>query len=290
LGKIKGSSMNRHLFITDLDGTLFNDDKAISARDLETLTRLRCKGIVVAIATGRSIHSFQNALTRINLEKHLVPVDYLLFSTGAGILCMKQDRIIRNLAIFRHDVVKISTYFNRINMDYMVHKAIPETVYFLYKSHGQENPDFHKRIHLYRSFASPLHHDSLLYEAATQVLAVVPRKLTPGRVAEMRSDLAGYSVIHATSPLDHQSAWIEVFHHQASKSQAAAWLACRLKIPQARVVAVGNDFNDQDLLEWSGQSFCVANAVPGLDTGILMPVSNNAHGVTRAAAMSGLLD
>jgi hydroxymethylpyrimidine pyrophosphatase-like HAD family hydrolase len=187
-------------------------------------------------------------------------------------------------------VVKISTYFDRTDMDYMVHKAIPETVYFLYKSHGRENPDFHKRIHLYRSFASPLHHDSLLYESATQVLAVVPRSLSSERVAQMKSDLAGYSVIHATSPLDHQSAWIEVFHHRASKSQAAAWLAAGLKIPRTRVVAVGNDFNDQDLLEWSGRSFCVANAVSGLGTGIMMPASNNDHGVTRAAAMSGLLD
>ena len=282
--------MNRSLFVTDLDGTLFNDARTISQRDLDTLARLRSKGVVVAVATGRSIYSFCKALAHTDLEKDLLPVDYLLFSTGAGILDLKQDQIVRHLAIFRPDVEKICACFAQAGCDYMVHKAIPETHFFLYRSHGHENPDFYKRIGLYRSFATPLQADTLLYASATQVLAVVPHGLSLDQVAEWRSVLAGYSVIHATSPLDHRSAWIEVFHHKASKSQAAAWLAAKFRIPRTRVVAVGNDFNDQDLLEWAGQSFCVANTVPGLDTGILLPVSNNADGVTQAAAMSGLLD
>ncbi len=281
--------MNRSLFVTDLDGTLFNDDRAISERDLDTLARLRSKGVVVAVATGRSIYSFHKALAHIDLEKELLPVDYLLFSTGAGILDLKQDRIVRHLAIFQPDVKKICTCFGKAGFDYMVHKAIPETHFFLYRSHGNENPDFHKRISLYQSFATPLQADTLLYASATQVLAIVPHGLSLDQVAEWKSVLAGYSVIHATSPLDHRSAWIEVFHPKASKSQAAAWLAARFQIPRTRVVAVGNDFNDQDLLEWAGQSFCVANTVPGMNTGILLSVSNNAHGVSRAAGMSGLL-
>ncbi len=281
--------MNRSLFVTDLDGTLFNDDKTISERDFDTLARLRSKGVVVAVATGRSIYSFHKALAHIDLNKELLPVDYLLFSTGAGILDLKQDQIVRHLAIVRPDVEKICGFFGKAGCDYMIHKAIPDTHFFLYRSHGHENPDFHKRIGLYRSFATPLHADTLLYASATQVLAVVPHGISLDQVAEWKSVLTGYSVIHATSPLDHRSAWIEVFHPKASKSQAAAWLAARLQIPRTRVVAVGNDFNDQDLLEWAGQSFCVANTVPGLDTGILLPVSNNAHGVSRAAGMSGLL-
>jgi HAD superfamily hydrolase (TIGR01484 family) len=282
--------VNRHLFVTDFDGTLLNDDKVISARDLETLARLRAKGTVVAIATGRSIYSFQKALAGIHVQSHLLPVDYLLFSTGAGILGIKADKIVKSLAISRPDVIRITACFDRRGFDYMIHKAIPETHYFMYKSHGKMNPDFQRRIHLYQSFASPLAHDAFLYESATQVLAVVPQALSGEQAATIKSDLAGYSVVHATSPLDHESAWIEVFHPLVSKSQAAAWLAAGLKIPRTRVVAVGNDYNDQDLLAWSGRSFCVANAVSGLEAGIMMSASNNDHGVTRAATMSGLLD
>lgn len=281
---------DRHLFVTDFDGTLLNDDKAISSRDLETLARLQDKGTVVAIATGRSLYSFQKALAQIQMDTPLFPMDYLLFSTGAGILGIKANKIIRHLSISRPDVTRITACFDRYRFDYMVHKAIPDTHFFVYKSHGHNNPDFKKRICLYQAFAMPMDNGTRMYESATQVLAVVPQGLAAEQAAAVRSDLSCYSVVHATSPLDHQSAWIEVFHPQVSKSRAAAWLAAGLEIPRTRVVAVGNDYNDQDLLEWSGQSFCVANAVPGLDTGIRIPVSNNDHGVTRAAAMSGLLD
>lgn len=281
---------DRHLFITDLDGTLFNDDRAVSFRDMETLSRLQAKGVVVAIATGRSLFSFQRALAQIQMDPGLLPVDYLIFSTGAGIKMHKESQIIRHLAISRPDVIRIAACFDRQRFDYMVHKAIPDTHFFLYRSQGRDNPDFYHRISLYQPFATPLDPDTPLYESATQVLAVVPRGISSEQVAQIKAELVGYSVVHATSPLDHQSAWIEVFHPRASKSRAAAWLAAGLMIPRTRVTAVGNDHNDQDLLAWAGQGFCVANAASGFDTGIRMPVSNNDHGVTRAAVLSGLLD
>jgi HAD superfamily hydrolase (TIGR01484 family) len=285
---------DQHLFVIDFDGTLLNDDRDVSFRDMETLARLRDKEVVVAIATGRSLFSFQRALAQIQLDPQLLPVDYLLFSTGAGIQRLNSNQLLRHLAISRPDVARIIECFERRQLDYMVHKAIPDTHLFLYRSQGRDNPDFFHRISLYEPFATPLDPDTPVYGAATQVLAVVPQK---GRaehrgepVAQIRAELARYSVVHATSPLDHRSAWIEVFHPQVSKSRAAAWLAAHLKIPRSRVTAVGNDYNDQDLLEWAGQAFWVANAPPEFDTGVRMRVSNNQSGVTRAAVLSGLLD
>jgi hydroxymethylpyrimidine pyrophosphatase-like HAD family hydrolase len=280
---------HRHLFVTDLDGTLLTDDRTISHRDLETLHRLRARGDVVAAATGRSLYSFQQARAHIETQTGPLPLDYLIFSTGAGILRFTKNEIIRHRIIFRSDVVRITACFERMHLDYMVHKAIPETHYFFFRSHGRDNPDFFQRISLYQPFASPLAPDTPVLESATQVLAVIPPKRSLNEVVQIREELSEYSVVHATSPLDHRSAWIEVFHPRVSKSIAAAWLAEQLKIPRSRVVAVGNDFNDQDLLAWAGQSFWVANAAPELNTGIRLPESNNDNGVTRAAQLAGLL-
>jgi HAD superfamily hydrolase (TIGR01484 family) len=283
-----------HLFVIDFDGTLLNDDRAVSFRDMETLARLRDKGVVVAIATGRSLYSFQRALAQIRITPSQLPVDYLIFSTGAGILQLNRNQLLRHLAVSRPDVARIITCFERRQLDYMVHKAIPDTQFFLYRSHGRDNPDFFHRISLYAPFATPLTPDTPLYNSATQVLAVMPRdgraEQRVEHAAQIRAELAGFSVVHATSPLDHRSVWIEVFHHRVSKSRAAAWLAAQLNIPRSRVTAVGNDYNDQDLLEWAGQAFWVANAPQELDIGVRMPVSNNHSGVTRAAVLSGLLD
>lgn len=281
---------DRHLFVTDLDGTLFTDDKTVSERDLETLRRLRRRGNVVAAATGRSLYSFERALATMGADTGSLPLDYLIFSTGAGVLWFAENRIVRHLAISRSDVVRITACFEQLQLDYMIHKPIPDTHHFMFRTHGRDNPDFFQRIGLYHSFASPLTSNAPVFESATQVLAIMPPKVSLKQVAQIQKKLSEYSVVHATSPLDHQSAWIEVFHPRASKSIAAAWLANQLNIPPARVVAVGNDYNDQDLLAWAGQSFRVANAVPELKTGTRLPESNNKNGVTRAAERAGLLE
>jgi HAD superfamily hydrolase (TIGR01484 family) len=280
---------NRHLFVTDLDGTLLTDDRTISPGDLETLYCLRNQGVVVAAATGRSLYSFERALAHMDADIGSFPLDFLIFSTGAGILRFTGHEIIRHLAISRSDVMRITACFDRLCLDYMVHKAIPETHHFLFRSHGHDNPDFFQRISLYQPFAVSMTPETPVFESATQVLAVMPPAVSLTRVARIQKELSDYSVVHATSPLDHQSAWIEVFHPGASKSIAAAWLAEYLKIPRSRVVAVGNDHNDQDLLAWAGQAFRVANAVPALKIGTRLPASNNDNGVTLAARLAGLL-
>ncbi len=281
--------MKKSLFITDLDGTLLTDDKTIAKQDLATLSRLREKNIVTAIATGRSLYSFQRALKQIHPGHSKFPVDYLIFSTGAGIMSCAQATIIRSHSISTRDIRKIMACFDADKLDYMVHQAIPDTNYFLYKSHGKENPDFQERILLYRQFSTPLNNGQPLYDSATQVLAIIPEKLSQIRMAKMQAELCEYSVIHATSPLDHSSSWIEVFNKQVSKSLAASWLASTLDIKQEDVISVGNDYNDQDLLEWSGKGYLVANAAHDLKPYFKTVSSNNHCGVSQAALASDLL-
>lgn len=278
------------LFITDFDRTLLRDDKRISRTDLATLRRLREKGVATAIATGRSVFSFERAMTDMGIENRDLPVDYLVFSTGAGIMDMKTGTIIRSLSISKSNVEEIIAYFDGMAFDYMIHKAIPDTPYFLYKSHGRNNPDFQQRIQLYEPFSTPMNGRTPLFESATQVLAIVHGGLPRSRLEKVSSDLARFSVIHATSPLDHRSAWIEVFHDKVSKSQSSAWLAAELNVPRSRVISVGNDYNDQDLLTWSGKGFAVSNAVPDLRDCTRLAASNNGNGMTMAAEVSGLLN
>ncbi len=281
--------MKKNLFITDFDGTLLTDEKRIANQDLATLFRLRQNNTITAIATGRSLYSFQRALKQINFAGNKLPVDYLIFSTGAGIMAFQEDRLIRSHAISSRDIRKIIACFDLNKWDYMVHKAIPDTRYFLYKSHGKENSDFQKRIQLYKAFSAPLNNGRALYDSATQVLAIIPGKVSPSRMATVRADLVDYSVIPATSPLDHCSSWIEVFNKQVSKSMAASWLASTLDIQQSDVISVGNDYNDQDLLEWSEKGYLVANAAKDLKPYFKTVSSNNHCGVSQAAMESGLL-
>ena len=100
--------------------------------------------------------------------------------------------------------------------------------------------------------------------------------------------VTGLTVL-TTSPLDHRSRWIEIFPPAASKSLAAEWLRTRHGVDHDEVVAVGNDYNDRDLLEWARHAYVVANAAPSLRARYAVVASNDDEGFAEAMAARGLL-
>jgi hydroxymethylpyrimidine pyrophosphatase-like HAD family hydrolase len=170
-------------------------------------------------------------------------------------------------------------------LDFMVHQPIPDNHRFVYYGTGRDNPDFHRRLARYSEFCQPFDHATSHIGSASQLLAVVNHDNSASVLKALRSKLTGYSVIRSTSPLDGESTWIEVFAPGVSKSQCAAWLADRLDIDKERVLAVGNDYNDLDLLEWAGTAFLVDNAPDMLKNRFVSVASHDHGGVSEAIHM-----
>jgi hydroxymethylpyrimidine pyrophosphatase-like HAD family hydrolase len=68
-----------------------------------------------------------------------------------------------------------------------------------------------------------------------------------------------------------------------------AFLSEKLGICKDNVIAVGNDYNDHDMLKWSGKAFVVNNAPEILKHKFCNVASNDECGVTEAAEKSGIL-
>ncbi len=59
---------------------------------------------------------------------------------------------------------------------------------------------------------------------------------------------------------------VDVTAPQATKGQALAWRAARLGLSRDEVMAVGDNFNDVEMLEFAGVPVLMGNAVPALKT------------------------
>ncbi len=280
------ANSGKRLFITDLDGTLLNDHRQIAPKDLAALIRMRQAGIVVAFATGRSNYSFTRLEKKLGCDGPVItlPVDHVIFSTGVGIMDCPGGRIIRNVSLAPEDVLSISSVLDQLSLDHMIHKSVPDTVHFLYSQHNRENQDFLRRLEIFKSFATPLSQTALAgFGGATEVLCIAPEENGHELAVKLTEIFKQFSVIKATSPLDGKSLWIEIFAPAVSKSRAAEWLAYELAIDREMVCAVGNDYNDEDLLHWAGVSFIVANSPPALQAHFQRVASNNHGGVAEAA-------
>ncbi len=171
------------------------------------------------------------------------------------------------------------------NLDFMVQQPIPEEHRFYYHATGNQNPDFERRLKLYKDHAEPMGSMKENTPAATQLVAIVPEPEGVSVYEKVKNQLSGLTVIRTTSPLDHSSIWIEIFPENVSKSQAIQWLADGRGLSPQDVLCLGNDFNDLDMLEWAGTSFVVANSADELKNRFPMVASNNDGGVAEAVRL-----
>jgi hydroxymethylpyrimidine pyrophosphatase-like HAD family hydrolase len=244
------------MVVTDLDGTLFQKDHRISARNYQTLLDLGKRGITRVIATGRNLLSARKVLP---LD---FPIDYLVFSSGAGILAWPQQELLFSTSMNEREVSLAFHSLSRRSLDFMVHRPIPENHYFHFFPSGRRNPDFESRCRLSRDFATPGVPQNPPLREACQLVAVEPHDQTVSHYPEIRGELRDLTVVRTTSPLDGRSLWIEIFSKEVSKAQASIRIAGLVGVPGEAVMAMGNDYNDLDLLGWAARSF-VVNDAPG---------------------------
>jgi Cof subfamily protein (haloacid dehalogenase superfamily) len=263
------------LFVCDFDGTLLRSDRSFSPADLEALKQLDQLGIVRVIATGRSIYS----LNTVSISE--LPVDFIIFSSGAGITQHPGGDIIRKVSLEAHEVSRAIAILQAEDLDFMVHRPIPDNHVFGYYESTPANTDFKRRIDLYSQFAFPLDEVSDGFGTATQLLAILPPASSLQVLETIRKKLPGFNIIQTTSPLDGQSIWIEIFPATVSKGLTAAWLTAKFDLDSDQTLSIGNDYNDLDLLEWTASSFVVENAPDDLKDRFPVVASHNESGVAE---------
>ena len=240
------------MVITDLDGTLLNNKKEVSLLDMRSLFWLGENNIIRVIATGRNYFSVNSVI------KSNFPIDYLIFSSGAGIIDWKKKQLLHSQHIHSNEVKAISKILLNHDVDFMIHEIIPDNHKFVYHKTKNSNLDFERRISIYKNFATELNPLTETYKNACQILAVLPNNIELfERIKEKFTDL---KIIRTTSPLDGNSIWMEIFPLTVSKGHAVDWLCKNIHIHQSKTISIGNDYNDIDMLDYSAESYIVSNA------------------------------
>ena len=108
------------IVFTDLDGTLLRDDKTISDRDIGTLRELGRRGVIRVAATGRNYLSVGRVLPDD------FPIDFLIFSTGAGVRRWEDKELLLKINLNRDEMSHIFDLFSRFNISFMVHQGVPD--------------------------------------------------------------------------------------------------------------------------------------------------------------------
>ncbi len=260
------------MIVTDLDGTLLQDDQKIGEKDLQSLVDLGKQGYTRVIATGRSPFSFSRVIPDD------FPIDYLVFSSGAGVMNWNSKEILVSHSLEEDKVKELALLFRGMDVDFKLLAPIPDNHFYVYYQNGIAHPDFLKRMDYYRGYEEEISFEPMNFGSASQFLIILPND--PARYEELKKMCWGVKVVRATSPIDHKSIWMEIFHPLVSKAEGIKFLCERLDIPSTETIAVGNDFNDLDMLSYTGKSYVVDNTPQEIKALYPTVKSNNDAGFT----------
>lgn len=243
--------------ITDLDGTILPRKGEISTSTRKAFILAGKQGCQRIIATGRNLYSSLKVLSED------FPIDYLVFSSGAGIMRWHDRQILSADHLTPSHAKHIARYLWNHNINFTIQREIPENHYFFYTDFYPLHEDYKQRLATYAPFGRLIHSPEEITGRATQFVVILDA-LQLRMLETMRTALRDFSVVRSTSPQDNRAIWLEIFAKGINKGNACRKLLYTLGIDSMECAGVGNDYNDLDFLEMCGKAFLVANAPANL--------------------------
>ena len=225
---------NISIILSDLDGTLFHNDKSISDFTKETIRRAQAKGILFGICTARA---------KVNAEKFLEGIEPDILITNGGGIVYYQDKKIYNCEFSVEEVRKlIAVAFEVFGKDVILSA---DNEHALYSNSKEELGDKFWTFNDFLDFNEPCMKmciESLDKEKVEKVASVIGLE---------NVDYLPFSDIP----------WYKLSKKAATKEKAIEELCRHLNITSSKIAAFGDDFNDIGMLKLCGKSIAMENAI-----------------------------
>jgi hypothetical protein len=276
------------LLALDLDGTLLDASGLISERNRIAIDHARQQGVHVALVTGRRFRDSRPVALELGLDIPLISHNGALTKHAAtlqtvSVLPLPLDAAREALRIGR-----------RAGADALLsddHEGLGVLVYDHIRGGNTA-------AHRYISWANRIHGDEEGGSAVQQVASLEvyldhdPVHLSfSGGCAEMdqleetlKSELGATVKVLGTKYLEQDFTLLDIVNNAASKGAGVAAVAAELGVRREEIMAIGDNFNDLEMLLFAGTGVVMANAPLSLHeiAGLHPTASNRDDGVALA--------
>jgi len=253
------------LVAIDLDDTLLKNDLTISPRAKNAITKAVESGVAVTFATGRMFASALPFALDLKLDLPLI--------TYQGALVKYVDgRVVYHKPLQMELAKKVVDFL--LPYKYHVNLYVNDELRM-----ERESPEGRRYANISKV---PLHFYDNLYEALsdepTKIL-IIAKEQELDELARALYNAFGAEVnITKSKPY-----FLEVANKDATKGLALAELARSLNLTAAQVMAIGDSWNDLDMIEYAGIGVAMGNAAPEVkEVANYITRSNDDDGVAEA--------
>ena len=237
-----------HIFFSDLDGTLLNDEKEITPRTKQALDAFIAAGNCFVISTGRPLSNSLSIQERFGLSRSGT---YISAYNGAVIYDCAAGKTLYETGIPQILVSQILQIADACH----VHLQAYQGRYIISRIYNDQLQYYRERTHM------PV----IIAEDMLSELTSPPRKLLAIDLEDRSrlekfydaviAQLGSYLALAFSGPY-----YLELFPSDAGKGKALVRLCRYLHIPVENSVAAGDAENDISMLKAAGYSICMCNA------------------------------
>ncbi|MBR2518774.1 MAG: HAD family phosphatase [Selenomonadaceae bacterium] len=242
--------MNYKLLALDMDGTLLTSQKKILPRTLTAITELSRRGIYVVTSTGRNLSEL------VDFREELKPMHFGILISGGMVFDFKNDKPIKVHGLDEKTILQL--------IDFGLEERAMIHLHTVRHSIAREDDINHMD-----NFAMGIYRDmfSRICLRCDDFKKFVREH--PGEVIKVnlyhRSEESRDRNLARIQPLNLSISFAEAFNLEMSpanitKGSGLVELCDFLKIDISEAVAIGDSFNDREILQTAGLGVAMGNA------------------------------
>lgn len=251
----------------DMDGTILNSKKAISARTLDAINRAAASGTKVILSTGRCFSELEE------FEEMLTNVRYYVCESGALIYDTSEKRVLHS-EVLQQDIVDrvLDVAASEDVMFYIISAGVP----FANRHEVSDTSHFHMGIYQDMMNRVVNKTDDIIACYRSTHLPVEKLNLFSASTA-IRDRLYAHIREFPIAIAYAEKTSLELTPLHVSKASGLTWLCHYLRIPLEQTIIVGDADNDAEVPHIAGLSVAMGNALPHIKELCDVVVADNDH-------------
>ncbi|MCR8643911.1 Cof-type HAD-IIB family hydrolase [Paenibacillus sp. N1-5-1-14] len=257
--------MTYKLIALDVDGTLIDDHHVLTERTKEVLKRAHQAGIQIVLCSGRSPKSIFPILEEIGFEGTAIA------HNGAATVLSHNSELIHEFAFSAEEITPLIHYCRENQIHFDVSTAFDLFV----ESCRPEEREMYAKFFI----------DPIVREDATTHDQLVKMTLSAESdvMDRVEAQLRDHPVASRFHMIRSGDFFIDFMHKEATKGNALEALAASWNIPREQIIAIGNYYNDIEMLEFAGLGIAMDNSPEAVKQAAdAVTLSNNEDGVAAA--------
>lgn len=260
--------MNYRLIALDVDGTLLNDHHELTDQTIETIQEVHDQGCYIVLCTGRAPVSTLPILEQLGLEGTMI--------THNGAVTVHADErgqsLVNEFTFNLSEIEPLLAYARREGIHFDVCTA--------FNMYIERVGEYEKMM--YKKF---LINPKLVTSVSELGVPIVKFTLfaVPEVLDRVQRDWEEQKLYGNLSMIRSGDLFIDVMNPVANKGNALKALAATLEIKPEEIVAIGNYYNDLEMMDFAGLGIAVENSPDDVKKAAdVVTSSNNDEGVHAA--------